>query len=192
VQAPVLLVSDVLDADVCKLLVDVWEEQGHEETGVERSSGEGRRDQVYYEAKRRRDHVVEDVEWMKRLSSTIGRRILPEIYKAFAYRATHFEGFKIGCYAAQDSGFFQAHRDNLSPSTAHRRFALTINLNDGYEGGDLRFPEYGPHLYRPEPGGAVVFSCSHLHEVTPVQVGRRFALLSFLYAGEEARAKSKA
>ena len=190
-QAPVLLVPDVLDADTCKSLIDVWEQQGNEGTGVERSTGEGRRDQVDYGVKRRRDHVVEDVEWMKRLSSTIGRRVLPEVYKAFAYRATHFEGFKIVCYAAEDSGFFRAHRDNLSPSTAHRRFALTINLNDGYEGGDLRFPEYGPHLYRPGPGGAVVFSCSHLHEVTPVQVGRRFALLSFLYAGEETRAKSK-
>src|SRR5215218_7840664 len=45
-------------------------------------------------------------------------------------------------------------RDNLSPATAHRRFALTLNLNDGYQGGQLRFPEYGPELYRPAPGAA--------------------------------------
>ena len=190
VQAPVLLVSDVLDGEICRSLVDVWERRGHEETGVEQSSAGRRQDQVDYGAKRRRDHVVDDAELMKVLSSTIGRRILPEVYKAFAYRATHFEGFKIACYAAEDSGFFQPHRDNLSPSTAHRRFALTINLNDGYKGGDLRFPEYGSHLYHPPPGAAVVFSCSHLHEVTPVQEGRRFALLSFLYAGEIQRPQS--
>jgi hypothetical protein len=39
-----------------------------------------------------------------------------------------------------DGGFFRAHRDNLSPATAHRRFALTLNLNESYQGGQLRFP----------------------------------------------------
>ena len=48
-------------------------------------------------------------------------------------------------------------------------------------------PEFGPHLYRPAPGGAVVFSCSHLHEVTRVTGGRRFALLSFLFGEEGTR-----
>jgi hypothetical protein len=108
-----------------------------------------------------------------------------ELAKAFAYRASRFEGFKIACYQASDRGFFGAHRDNLSPATTHRRFALTLNLNDGYQGGQLRFPEYGPELYRPAPGAALLFSCSHLHEVLEVTAGRRFVLLSFLF-GEEA------
>ena len=110
---------------------------------------------------------------------------MPELSKAFAYRASRFEGFKIACYQASDGGFFSAHRDNLSPATAHRRFALTLNLNHGYQGGQLRFPEYGPELYRPAAGAALVFSCSHLHEVLDVTAGRRFVLLSFLF-GEEA------
>jgi hypothetical protein len=50
----------------------------------------------------------------------------------------------------------------------------------------LRRPEYGPELYRPAPGAALLFSCSHLHEVLDVTAGRRFVLLSFLF-GEEAR-----
>ena len=58
-----------------------------------------------------------------------------------------------------------------------------------YEGGDLRFPEFGPRTYRPPTGGAVVFCCSLLHEATPVTKGRRYAVLPFLYdaAGEEIR-----
>ncbi len=84
-------------------------------------------------------------------------------------------------------GFFSTHRDNLSPATAHRRFALTLNLNEGYEGGFLRFSEYGPHLYRPGTGGAIVFSASLLHEVLEVTTGERFVLLSFLYGEESAR-----
>jgi hypothetical protein len=65
---------------------------------------------------------------------------MPELSKAFAYRASRFEGFKIACYQVSDRGFFRAHRDNLSPATAHRRFALTLNLNESYQGGQLRFP----------------------------------------------------
>jgi predicted 2-oxoglutarate/Fe(II)-dependent dioxygenase YbiX len=65
-----------------------------------------------------------------------------------------------------------------------------VNLNESYDGGHLRFPEFGPHLYRPAPGGAVVFSCSHLHEVTRVTGGRRFALLSFLFGEEGTRTGS--
>jgi predicted 2-oxoglutarate/Fe(II)-dependent dioxygenase YbiX len=64
-------------------------------------------------------------------------------------------------------------------------FALSLNLNDDYEGGQLRFPEYGNHLYRPDAGAALIFSCAHLHEVLEVTAGRRFVLLSFLY-GESA------
>ncbi|MGH9334082.1 MAG: 2OG-Fe(II) oxygenase, partial [Vicinamibacteria bacterium] len=71
--------------------------------------------------------------------------------------------------------------DNLSPATAHRRFALSLNLNEAYEGGELSFPEYGPIRYRPAAGEALLFSCSLLHEVSEVTSGERFALLSFLF-----------
>ncbi|MDE3000166.1 MAG: 2OG-Fe(II) oxygenase [Gemmatimonadota bacterium] len=187
-QAPVLLIPNVLDPEICNFLMQVWENRGNVETGVEQSRGEVRGERIDVEQKSRRDHVVEDDKLVRLLSSTIGRRILPELHRAFAYRATRFEGFKIACYDAESGGFFHAHRDNLSPSTAHRRFALTLNLNDPYTGGCLRFPEFGPHLYRPGAGGAVVFSCSHLHEVTEVTSGRRFALLSFLFGDEGIRA----
>ncbi|TDI94293.1 MAG: 2OG-Fe(II) oxygenase [Caldithrix sp.] len=180
-QAPVLLIPNLLDAAMCQNLIDVWHNQGSEETGVEQSLEGRRQEALSPELKRRRDHIVKDKELMKLLTSTIGRRLMPEVQKAFAFRATRFEGFKIVCYDAASGGFFHAHRDNLSPATAHRRFALTLNLNMDYEGGYLRFREYGPHLYRPDTGCGLVFSCSHLHEVTEVTKGRRFALLSFLF-----------
>jgi predicted 2-oxoglutarate/Fe(II)-dependent dioxygenase YbiX len=178
-QAPVLYVPDVLDAATRAELIQVWEAQ-HEETGVERTSGGGRQQVLESAAKRRADHVVSDPHLLQTLTREVGRRVLPEVSKAFAYRARRFEGFKIACYDATSAGFFAAHRDNLSPATAQRRFALTLNLNDGYEGGTLRFPEYGRMRYRPAAGEALLFSCSHLHEVLPVTRGRRFVLLSFL------------
>ena len=186
-QAPVLLIPNVLAPEICQDLIHIWETQGNVETGVEQSSRESDKDTIRHEHKRRRDHIVRGEKLLKYLSTAIGRRVMPEIHRAFAYRATRFEGFKIACYDAATSGFFRAHRDNLMPSTAHRRFALTLNLNAAYEGGYLQFPEYGPHLYRPAAGEALVFSCSHLHEVTEVTKARRYVLLSFLYGAVEGR-----
>jgi predicted 2-oxoglutarate/Fe(II)-dependent dioxygenase YbiX/peroxiredoxin len=186
-QAPLLVVPDVLGPEHCAELIAVWEREGHSDTGVESSTGGRRAEQRSAQLKRRRDHIVQDPQRSRELGTTIGRRVMPELSKAFAYRASRFEGFKIACYQASDRGFFRAHRDNLSPATAHRRFALTLNLNDGYEGGQLRFPEYGPELYRPATGAALLFSCSHLHEVLDVTAGRRFVLLSFLFGDEVPR-----
>ncbi len=184
-HAPVLLVPGALDAALCDRLVDLWGSGDTVETGVE-TTADGARHEVRDELrKRRRDHTVTDGELVRTLTDHIGRRVMPEVGKAFAYRATRFEGFKVGCYQDTDRGFFEPHRDNLSAATAHRRFALTLNLNDDYEGGELRFPEYGRQRYRPAKGEALVFSGSHLHEVLPVTRGHRFVLLSFLF-GEDA------
>jgi hypothetical protein len=176
-QAPVLLLPRALDAAYRDRLMRVWERGGGTDTGVARAGG----DVLDAGFKRRRDHTVDDRDLLRELTSVVGRRVLPEVGKAFAFRATRFEGFKIACYDAATGGFFRPHRDNLTPSTAHRVFALTLNLNDDYDGGQLRFPEYGNQLYRPDAGAALVFSCAHLHEVLDVTAGRRFVLLSFLY-----------
>ncbi len=186
-QAPVLLIPNILTNDICQALINVWHTQGNEETGVEQSVHQHRANIIDHTNKKRRDHVVTDEKLMRLISTTVGRRVMPELKKAFHFEATRFEGFKIVCYNAEDRGFFHAHRDNLSPSTAHRRFALTLNLNANYEGGYLIFPEYGPHLYKPDAGGAILFSSSHLHEVTPVTQGKRFTLLSFLFGENDIR-----
>lgn len=185
VQAPVLLIPNVLTPDICQALINVWATKGNTDTGVESSNSGVRRDVIDYENKKRRDHEVTDARLLRLLTSTVGRRVMPEVQRAFHYRATRFEGFKIACYDSDSGGFFRAHRDNLSPSTAHRRFALTLNLNDDYTGGHLIFPEFGPHRYRPLAGDAIVFSSSFLHEVQPVTEGRRFTLLSFLFHEEQ-------
>ncbi|MDQ7251631.1 2OG-Fe(II) oxygenase [Dongia sedimenti] len=84
---------------------------------------------------------------------------------------------------------FQAHRDNTTKGTAHRRFAVTVNLNsDEYQGGELMFPEFGRCFFNPPAGGAVVFSCGGLlHQALPVTRGKRYAFLPLLY--DDAAAK---
>ncbi|MDP6037825.1 MAG: 2OG-Fe(II) oxygenase, partial [Candidatus Latescibacteria bacterium] len=178
----IMLISNVLTLDICNALINVWATKGNEETGVERSESGERHDTIDHQNKKRRDHTVTDAKLLQLLTSTVGRRVMPEVQRAFYYKATRFEGFKITCYDSEVGGFFHAHRDNLSPSTAHRRFALTLPLNDNYKGGHLTFPEFSPHRYRPSAGDAVIFSCAFLHEVHPITEGRRFTLLSFLYS----------
>jgi predicted 2-oxoglutarate/Fe(II)-dependent dioxygenase YbiX/peroxiredoxin len=179
--APVLLLPRVLEPELCARLVAVYEAQGGTESGfmVER---DGKTVGVYDPiAKRRRDCEITDETLQAALRSRIVRRLAPEMRKAFQFNPTRIERYIVACYDGSEGGHFRAHRDNTTPGTAHLRFAVTINLNEDFDGGALWFPEFGPRRYRPPPGGAVVFSCSLLHEATPVTRGTRYATLPFLY-----------
>ena len=142
---------------------------------------------VDYGHKRRSDYNIEGKRIREMTMQKIRQRLVPEIYRCFQYKVTRMERYIVACYDADSGGYFRPHRDNTTKGTAHRRFAVTINLNaEDYQGGNLRFPEFGSHSYRPPTGGALVFSCSLLHEATPVLSGRRFAFLPFLYDDEAA------
>ncbi|MEX1205285.1 MAG: 2OG-Fe(II) oxygenase [Dongiaceae bacterium] len=186
--APVLVVPQVLDRGACEDLIGRWETEGHDEGTVTSMIAGEEIDRVYHGMKKRRDHSIMDPALLRVLVDVIGRRLAPELDKAFGFNRFRFDRFLVTCYDAARGDYFRVHRDNLSPGTADRRFALTLNLNsEGHDGGNLRFPEYGPHLYRPETGAAIVFSCSLLHEALPVTRGRRFTLLSFLRAPAAAK-----
>ena len=179
--APVLIVPDVLTPTDCRALIDRWERLGHDEGEVNSIVGGVETRRVHRALKSRRDHAIDDDSVLKELVAVIGRRIAPELDKAFGFQKFRFDRFIVTCYDAERGDYFRRHRDNQSPSTADRRFALTLNLNAGeYEGGELLFPEYGMDRYDPPTGGAILFSCSLLHEALPVSRGRRFTLLNFL------------
>ena len=180
--APVLYVPQVFDQDSCRRLIEHYETKGNKPTGMYRSDGHTTVEMLDSDVKVRRDHGIVDPVIKAEISEQVGKRVLPEILKAFGFGVTFVKQFKIACYEATSGGFFSPHRDNEKPVGPGRRFAMTLNLNTGeYEGGFLRFPEYGPHLYRPAMGDAVVFACNLLHEATPVTAGRRFVLLTFFY-----------
>ena len=122
---------------------------------------------------------MDDPTLFVQLRDCLVRRVVPTILQAFHTRITVIEAPLIGCYGAGD-GWFRRHRDNTSRSNAHRQFAISVNLNEDYDGGEVRFPEFGRELYRPVMGGALVFSCSLLHEALPVTRGRRLGAFTFL------------
>jgi predicted 2-oxoglutarate/Fe(II)-dependent dioxygenase YbiX len=188
-HAPVLIVPRILEPSICRELIELYRRDGGEPSGVMRERN-GKTYAVLDDFKKRRDAIIQDEALMREVRARLRLRLMPEIAKAFGFNVTKVERYIVACYSAEDGGYFRPHRDNTTPGTAHRKFACSINLNaEEFEGGDLRFPEYGMRTYRPPTGGAVVFSCSLLHEATPVTKGTRYATLPFLYddAGEAVR-----
>lgn len=188
--APVLVLPRVFEPEFCALLIDYFESRPSQDSGFAAEVG-GRTELVVDPTlKRRRDVAIDHPQLQAAVEARLIHRLLPMVKTAFNWRAEYIERFLIARYASADRGFFVAHRDDVVPGSAHRKFAVTVNLNaEGFSGGDLRFPEFGPRLYRPQTGGAAVFSCSLLHEVTPVTEGVRYAFLPFLFdaAGERLR-----
>ncbi len=179
---PILVLPDVFSPDFCTWLIDQFETRGNEPSGTLRVSEGKMVHDTSGQNKRRRDHHVVDKDLLDAIGSRIERRVLPEIQRAFHCPIRFVEEFKIVRYDAEPGGFFRPHRDNTTMGTAHRRFAMTLNLNtEDHEGGELRFPEYGQASYRPATGEAAIFSCNLLHEATDVTKGSRYVLLSFMY-----------
>ena len=186
-QAPVLLLPNVFEPAFCRRLIDLYQAQGGQESGFMREEN-GRTVLVNDpHHKRRRDVEVTDRALIGELQARVVRRVVPEIAKVHQFEVTRMERYLVACYSAAEGGHFRAHRDNTTRGTAHRRFAVSINLNAEFEGGEVSFPEYGPRGFKPPPGGAVVFSCSLLHAVSKVTAGERYAFLPFLY--DDAAAK---
>ena len=186
-QAPIIVLPNVFEPEFCQKLIELYEAHGGVESGFMREI-DGKTVAVHDHAhKRRRDYTIADQEMVKQIQARFTRRIVPEILKVHQFKVTRMERYIVACYAAEDEAHFGAHRDNTTKGTAHRRFAVSVNLNDDFEGGEVSFPEYGPRGFKPPSGGAAVFSCSLLHAVTNVTRGRRYAFLPFLY--DDAAAK---
>jgi len=180
--APVLQVPRIFEPDLCRHLISLYETHGGSESGFMRELDGKTVYMTDATHKRRSDHQIEDEVLRRALVARIHGRLVPRVRHAFQYEATRIERHIVACYDGGSGGYFRPHRDNTTKGTAHRRFAVTINLNaEDYDGGELRFPEYGQRAYRAPTGGAIVFSCSMLHEALPVTRGRRYAYLPFLY-----------
>jgi len=187
-SAPVLMVPRVFEPELCRRLIRLYEEHGGVDSGLASTRDGKTVTTINHTYKSRSDCPIADERLQLVLLDRMRRRLIPQIERAFQYRPTRVERWMVGCYDAAEKGFFRAHRDNTTAGTAHRAFACTINLNaEEFEGGELCFPEYGQRTYRAPTGGAIIFSCSLLHEAQPVTRGKRYTCLPFLYNEERAR-----
>ena len=184
--APVLIVPRVLDFALCEALIQLYDKFGGKDSGF-LFDVDGKTTRVVdHRVKRRSDLVVAHPELREAIRKSIVRRLAPAIERFFQFQATRMDRYIVACYDSAVGGHFSRHRDNVNIGAQHRRFAVSINLNKEYEGGDLVLPEFGRRTYRAPHGGAIVFSCGALHQVTPVTAGRRYAFLPFLYGEADA------
>jgi predicted 2-oxoglutarate/Fe(II)-dependent dioxygenase YbiX len=178
-MAPVLVLPRVFEPDFCTQVIRLWQKGDHKDSGVSSRYG----NVGVLELKRTEDYMVVEPMMQKAISDRLAWRIGPELIKVFAFeREFSFDAHVVLSYSAEGQHFFGAHRDNGAPTTADRAFAVSLNLNDNFEGGELVFPEYAGVKVSPPAGAAAVFSCSVLHRALPVTRGRRFVLTTFFRA----------
>jgi len=189
--APVLIVPRVLDFTLCEFLVQFYDKLGGKDSGFLLDTAGQTATVVDHRLKRRSDLGVLLPEVRDAIRGQIVRRLVPAVDRFFQFSATRMDRYIVACYDSAVGGHFHRHRDNVNVGGQHRRFAVTINLNKDYDGCDLTFPEFGRRTYRAPHGGAVVFSCGALHQVTPVTRGRRYAFLAFLYGEADAALREK-
>jgi predicted 2-oxoglutarate/Fe(II)-dependent dioxygenase YbiX/peroxiredoxin len=187
VQAPILFLPNIFDQEFCRHLIGLYETHGGEESGFMREVDGKTVVLQDHSHKRRKDYSVQDPELIRQIQGRVIRKINPEVLKVYSFKVTRMERYIVSCYSSEDGGHFRAHRDNTTKGTAHRRFAVSINLNSEFEGGEVSFPEYGPRSFKAPAGGAVIFPCRLLHAVSRVTSGHRYAFLPFLYDDEAAK-----
>ena len=188
--APVLVVPNLIDPDLCRSLIEAFEAGAHTEGAMASVNERGEAiARISDSKKRRRDLLLdEDHPLHGEIVQVLGQRLAPELHRAFHLEVAHADRILIARYD-HTGGYFHRHRDNAALHVAFRQFAVSINLNTGdYTGGELEFPEFGPDLYLPPAGAAAVFSASLLHAARPVLSGSRYVLLTFLHdSGAETR-----
>jgi len=189
--APALIVPRVLDFQLCDFLVQFYDKLGGKDSGFLLDCNGQTATVVDYRLKRRNDLSVLVPAVRDAIRGQIVRRLVPAIERFFQFSATRMDRYIVACYDSALGGHFDRHRDNVNAGAQHRRFAVTINLNKDYDGCDLIFPEFGSRSYRAPHGGAMVFSCGALHQVTPVTRGRRYAFLAFLYGEADAALRER-
>jgi predicted 2-oxoglutarate/Fe(II)-dependent dioxygenase YbiX len=179
-------VPRVLEFPICDFLVQLYEKYGGEASGFLLDRDGKTETVIDAKLKQRRDMGIADPTLKEIFRDRIARRVVPAMERFFQFRPTRMDRYLVSAYDAETGGHFYRHRDNVNAGARHRRFAVSLGVNKDYEGGELRFPEFGPQLYRPPVGGAIVFSTGMLHEVLPVTAGRRLVFVPFLYGEEDA------
>lgn len=181
--APVMLLPNLLDPDLRQRLIEAFVADNREGlVAILDAEGQGRMVSVP-DRKRRRDLTLDRKGPLyAEIRAAIADRLMPELWKAWWVDRLRTEAFYVASYEAGRGDFFAAHRDNSLSTNEHRRIAVSIELNEDYEGGGLVFPEYSDDRWRAPAGGGLAFSCSLLHEAVPVTAGCRYVLLVFLAA----------
>ena len=175
---PYLIIENALDKELLNEIIDFYKKK--KEKGQTISHQHSTKDRL---------HVHPDLELTKKIDSKLSRSVLPELRKIFYFDVKHREDYKICSYDSETSGRFHSHRDTPSPFQ-HRKYAMSLLLNDDYEGGELYLSEYGMKI-KPKANTAFIFPGLSSHQVLEVTKGSRMAMITFFTSGLKKRYEMK-
>jgi hypothetical protein len=161
-NVPYLLIEGVLNDELLNELIRFYNSHDKESHNT---------------ATKNRTHVHPNLELEKELDNKLSRSVFPEVKKIFYYDVKFRENYKICSYDAISSGRFHAHRDTQNPFQ-HRKYAMSLLLNDDYEGGEFELPEYNIKI-KPQKNTAIIFPGICSHKVHTVTKGNRKAIITF-------------
>ena len=131
-SAPALIVPRVFSFELCDFLTQFYEQQGGEDSGFQFDVAGKTTTLSDWRLKRRSDVTVAVPEVRDLIRGQIVRRLLPEIERYFQFQATRMDRCIVACYDSEVGGHFHRHRDNVNAGAQHRRFAVSINLNNNF------------------------------------------------------------
>lgn len=163
-QVPFLMIENVLSPELLST-IDFFYKQNSNRLITHEHAGKNRHHL----------HPNKDLEIM--IDNKLSRSVFPEIMKIFYFDVKYRENYKICHYNAETGGRFHPHRDTPHPYQ-HRRFAMTLFLNDDYKGGEFELPEYNFKI-KPKANSALIFPGISSHKVNQVSKGTRKVIITF-------------
>jgi hypothetical protein len=174
VQAPILLVENALSPELLAEVLQYYKDNIN-------------KTELHNSATKNRLHVHPNLELERKLDNKISRSVLPEVRKIFYFNVKHRELYKISSYDSVTAGKFHSHRDTQHPFQ-HRKYPMSLLLNDDYEGGEFILSEYGLKV-KPKANTAVIFPGICSHEVAKVTKGSRQTIITFFCSELEGKTK---
>lgn len=166
VHIPYLLIENALDPSLLQKVIQYYNTQKNEGNLISHKT-----------SSKDRFHVHPDINLEKAIDNKLSRSVLPELKKVFYFDVQYRETYKICSYDSESSGRFHPHRDTPAPHQ-HRKYAMSLFLNDDYEGGKFMLSEYGLKI-KPKANTAFVFPGISTHQVLPVTKGSRMTIITF-------------
>ena len=181
-NVPYLIIENVLDDHLLNSILDFYDKSKNKE--------------LHNTNAKNRLHVHPDSKLEILIDNKLSRSLFPEIKKIYDFDVEYREIYKICSYDSNTNGRFAEHRDTPFPNQ-HRKYALSLILNNNYEGGELYLPEYNEYI-KPKANSAIVFPGICSHQVMPITNGSRKTIISFFcnkkendsYNNERYRVKS--
>ena len=174
-HVPFLMIEDVFTPELLDKVNDFYNNNSHRVT-------------THDNAGKNRHHLHPDNELEKIIDNKLSRSVFPEIMKIYYFDVKYREKYKICNYNSETGGRFHPHRDTPEPYR-HRRYAMSLFLNDDYEGGEFELPEYNFKI-KPKANCALIFPGISSHKINEVTKGMRKVIITFFCSEIEGKTKN--